>query len=884
MLGIHHLQTLRKLQNGLLGIYVLVWFGGCQSIRLPAIDPSGDSVFLTDQSTGLLIPETGVSGPSPWSCLPEPAFSQPPSIPACDIPGQPPYMVRGTRDCGPSCLDGCGLKDKRHGKYQDPIKNGTLRVDPDRTVARVGTEVVLRAGLCGLDGYLVTKQPIEWTVSQESAGHIVSVGDASSSLTSFLPTSFYGNNTRKYSGNYAVGKTSTTRERITRGTKNVQDDFDLAKGENWLSVTSPEAGVSHITVWAPNATNWDQRRKTVTINWVDAQWQFAEPVVVASGRPATLVTRVRRQSGAGAESMKVRYEIEDDRAEFVGGGYVREVLVDTRGDATVELIQSGAQGGAVRVNMTLIRPPTSSSDLPDMILAKDVTTVTWAAPALQLRFTAGPSVTGQEDVAIYRFEVSNPGQSPITNAIVEVDPIPDGMQLVNAQPSPTASDPRRATWNIGDIDPSQVVKFELELRAPNNNTGVNLCATVRCDEGLTDRECYQTKIFTSHLKLDVESEPSVIQGDVYELRINVTNTGPSALTGVRIEARFTEGLAHKFDENRELAVESLTPNEGRIEPRQTVTLPIRFDAAVLGQQCVTVDVVDSTRDHNATINRCVQVQTPAAPPANARVRINVQGPPQLIVGEEDFYTIVVTNSSNVPLTQVEVFQEVSQELALVSSQPDATTVRPGMFGWSIGQLGAGKSAKIETRISANAASPGAKVDVSVRTAEGREDHASMETRIVASQVRPEVQPEDPPGGNANAGAGAGADDGATAPSGLHVKIDRLAVNEEVGQPIVFIVRLANRGNLADRDVELKVTLPESVVVARLPASAGRARNGIIRFDPIRTLRAGEKNVEYRIEVRPRVAGNLTIKAEVSSWRTPSPIEDTQTVTVLNRAP
>jgi hypothetical protein len=117
-----------------------------------------------------------------------------------------------------------------------------------------------------------------------------------------------------------------------------------------------------------------------------------------------------------------------------------------------------------------------------------------------------------------------------------------------------------------------------------------------------------------------------------------------------------------------------------------------------------------------------------------------------------------------------------------------------------------------------------------------------------------------------------------------VKIDRLAVNEEVGQLIVFIVRLANRGNLADRDVELKVTLPESVVVARLPASAGRARNGIIRFDPIRTLRAGEKNIEYRIEVRPRVAGNLTIKAEVSSWRTPSSIEDTQTVTVLNRAP
>ena len=872
----------QQIQYGVLGVFLLVWVGGCQSIRLPAIDPSGDSVFLTDRSTGLLIPETGVAAPTNWPFLPDPAFSQPPSIPACDIPGQPPYIIQGTRDpCGvQSCLDGCAIKKKLHNTYQDPIKNGTLRVDPDQTVARVGTEVVLRAGLCGLDGYLVTKQPIEWTMSQESRGHIVSVGNATSSLTSFLPSSFYGNDARKYSGNYAVGKTTTTRKTITRGTKTVEDDFDLAKGENWLSVTSPEAGVSHITVWAPNATNWDQRRKTVTINWVDAEWQFPKPVVAAAGRPATLVTRVRRQSGAGAESMKVRYEIEDDRAEFIDGGYVREVLVDAKGDATVQLVQTGEQGGSVRVNMTLIRPPTSSSDLPDMILAKEVTTVTWAAPALQLRFTAGPSVVGQEDTAIYRFEVSNPGHSPLTNAIVDLR-IPAGMRFVNAKPTPTGIGTTSLRWKLGNIAPEEVVKVELELSAPIDNVGVNVCADVQCDEGLSDNDCYTTRVFSSHLKLELDSEPSVVQGDIFEMQIRVTNTGPTEMTGVRIIANYAAGLSHKFDQAnpRKLAVESLTPGDGRIAPRETVTMALRFDTPVLGQQCITIEARDGSQDHNDTINRCVQVQPPSAPPADARVSVQfLQGPNQLIVGEKDFYTIEVTNPANVPLTQLDVILELPQELSLESSRPDAAG-GPGEFTWQIPRLEGGKSVTIETRIAAIAASPGARMDVSVRTAEGREDHDAKETRIVAAQVQPDRQPDNPPNVNR-----ADRDGDNVSATGLRVKIDSLAVNEEVGQPIVFIVRITNEGNLADRDVELKVTLPESVVVAKLPASAGRPRNGIIRFEPIRTLRAGEKNIEYRIEVRPRVQGKLTIKAEVTSWRVSDPIEDIQDVMVLDRAP
>jgi hypothetical protein len=48
------------------------------------------------------------------------------------------------------------------------------------------------------------------------------------------------------------------------------------------------------------------------------------------------------------------------------------------------------------------------------------------------------------------------------------------------------------------------------------------------------------------------------------------------------------------------------------------------------------------------------------------------------------------------------------------------------------------------------------------------------------------------------------------------------------------------------------------------------------------LRAGEKNVEFRIEVRPKVPGELKIEAAVTSWRQKKPLVANQTVSVINR--
>ena len=108
----------------LLGGLLLLLVSGCQTIRLPAIDPSGESVLLRDRSTTLVLPE--IAQFDRWSCLPKPAFTKPSAVPPCAINPSPGGYVLPTGDC----YNGCPINNRLKNRYEDPIKNGTLYVDP----------------------------------------------------------------------------------------------------------------------------------------------------------------------------------------------------------------------------------------------------------------------------------------------------------------------------------------------------------------------------------------------------------------------------------------------------------------------------------------------------------------------------------------------------------------------------------------------------------------------------------------------------------------------------------------------------------------------------------------------------------------------------------
>ena len=98
---------------------------GCSSVPSSGIDPSGEQVFAAP--------------PAPADCYPP---------------------------------------DERY--YEEPMgqlpwDDVAVDLTPRETVAPVGSEVVLVAGVCGADGYLRTNRRLEWSLSPGGVGHFVAV-------------------------------------------------------------------------------------------------------------------------------------------------------------------------------------------------------------------------------------------------------------------------------------------------------------------------------------------------------------------------------------------------------------------------------------------------------------------------------------------------------------------------------------------------------------------------------------------------------------------------------------------------------------------------------------------------------------------------------------
>ena len=218
--------------------------GGCAG--LPRIDPSGNRLFVfPDRQTTVATPGIGAVQAPP--VLTDPVFPQPALQPNASVGSTQPVV-------GP----GIAVAEDR------------LSITPDRILAPVGTEVILRAGICAREGFLLTDQKVEWLVAREGAGELVRLGGRGCCRDPLLPW----NKPKKVDNQYGIGYTARWPLQITRGTANPADDVQIEPGHAWASLTSPVEGISRVTAMAPSVINWSGRRATATIYWIDAQWVF----------------------------------------------------------------------------------------------------------------------------------------------------------------------------------------------------------------------------------------------------------------------------------------------------------------------------------------------------------------------------------------------------------------------------------------------------------------------------------------------------------------------------------------------------------------------------------------------------------------------------------
>ncbi|HEY5314776.1 MAG TPA: hypothetical protein VIK18_19735, partial [Pirellulales bacterium] len=252
---------------------ILLPVGGCANCRIPRIDPTGEHVFICPKSQ----PATPVATAPP--VLAAPPVQAAPLVQAA--PACPPPMAKPP--CGaPRPVQAAPVANRSFKMEPDPWghKRYYARVDlsPRQIIAPVGTEVVVTAGVCGPDGYLYANERVEWQIAPGTVGQFLGLGRPAGFdwlLGSSRP--------EKVSNTYVVGTTSSKNLTLNRGTPGRMDDVSVVKGQSWVTVSSPLEGVSRVTAFVPNVFAWDQRQKTSTIYWVDAEWVLPPPSINPAG-------------------------------------------------------------------------------------------------------------------------------------------------------------------------------------------------------------------------------------------------------------------------------------------------------------------------------------------------------------------------------------------------------------------------------------------------------------------------------------------------------------------------------------------------------------------------------------------------------------------------
>jgi uncharacterized repeat protein (TIGR01451 family) len=741
---------------------------------------------------------------------------------------------------------------------------------PGRVVAPVGSEVIVVSGICGEGGNYVMRQPLEWLLAPDSVGHIVQVGN---NKHCFLTDWLRYSESVKIDNEYAKNITRTRRDTLTRGNKNPNDDVVLGKGQSWVSVMSPTEGASHVTVLAPTESNWDHRRQTATIYWVDAQWTLPPPSLVRidERKPAVLTTHLERSQNIGPiEGWLVRYEVLDGPPAVFGNEQrTIEVPSDINGNATALLTPQTSETGITQIGVQIIRPASKSGEYPRMIVGQGLTSATWSSPGLVVR-SFGPSTAEADQPVQYRVEVKNTGDVPAEDVLLTYK-IPDGCTIVSVNPPPQQYG-NRLEWRLGTLQPKQaesVIDLTLTMRLPYEYNHCFNAVSMRGNTPVGELQansCFRTLVNRSALQINMTGPPTAPVGSEVKFLATITNTSSLDATNVSVKDTFVDGLQHISGTPSPITI----PNIGTLAPGQQTNVTLTFIVTKPGSLCHRLEVM-AEGGVQASAQGCVVASAGQAVP---RLDVKMTGPDTLKQGEEGTYVIEVKNNSTIPLTNLRVTNRYSASLKPTAASRGWLGA-PGEIYWEWIELAPGDAVTFEMVGEARRADPNA-VSVAIVTAEpGVTQQTQKQTRII-----------DALGGVGPAPPGPLGPGGGNAPgvprNGLKLEVNDTEDPIEVGRVTTYQISISNQLQVDDENVALSFELPPGLAYEKLNSRTPldvKMQGKEYVVSPIAGLRGGESFHPIELRVRAEKPGHYELKVKVRSRRQTEPIIEMESTDV-----
>ncbi len=750
---------------------------------------------------------------------------------------------------------------------------GRVTITPAELVAPVCSEVVLVASVCD-EGYLMANQQVSWALTPESVGHFLNVGNTGSFGWLISPFSL----PRQISARQAVTATTAEDYSVPAG-PGCASGVCVRRGQAWLSVTSPQEGVSYVSACCPDLPGGSARQQTAAIYWIDGQWTFPPPSIQPLGASQTLATTVARATnGSPIAGWIVRYEVVSGPDAGFGPQRERAIEVSTNelGQAMVDLTELDPTPGTNEIRIEVLYPQAGKR----LVVGRGSVQHTWTSSlALTIQ---GPPRVDLGRTAEYVLEVNNPANQGATNVAVAM-PIPPGFRFVSSDP-PAEQVGNQLQWQYAQLAAgdrrSLAVRFALERPGTHQ-----VCATLVASGDVQFQQCVTTTVpgitgpgtpgpgpntppatnppggpnttpsnttppnttlpTAPRVNVAIEAPATVELGKTVDFNLVFTNLGNTPATGLLITDAFDAGLKHAVAES------PIERDLDTLAPGQTRSVKVTFTATQAGRQCNRV-VLTGAGNLRQEATRCVEVTR--ATPMRPQISLRKTGPATKEVGQDAEFAVEVRNTGDAPLTGLVITDRYGPELRPVfATENYKLQIQNGYtLTWNVDRLPVGEAIQLRIVCRCESASSRACGRAEVATREGVQsaEESCLAVRAPTSMLTVSV-------------------------INLHNPVD-------VGQDVPFEIHITNSGATSATHISVEAFVPPEMTPKRVGTS-GPSRNfdidgRAIRYSPFPELQPGQ-SITYRVMARADRPGEVKLSVRVSGDQLTQPLENSTTTKI-----
>lgn len=597
-------QKVRQLLLFIFLFFTIVVLSGCRVTT--QIDPTGE-YFFRDASS------------APVRTCPPPSNNACSTCQSCPEPQRNPTTWLGSSRDPNSTIP----------KNTKPLLSSSrditeLILGPTDPVARVGTYVVMVAGVKDRGGNYRKNKQIEWTIDCSSPGGFIDV-DRRDWCDIFVGE---WDPPRIESPQHAFTSTSRKPLRLTKGTPTPLDDVIIHEGQTWTAISSPCEGTTKLTAVALDSNDWQSRLRAANIHWIDA-WPVLPPSKIAQNysQPLKLQSSVFRSNGSAALGCIAVYEILDGaedveftvNSENAGSEKITQIVVPVgnNGIAEAQLVKKSPSAGQTKIRTTLIRDNVDGKFTVPIRLAQGETIIEWGEAGLLIS-QSGPAIVSGGMEAAYRITVRNVNSEKL-NEIVVTNTTPESFEYQRSMPVGRVLDAfvtnsdgtksQKIQWTVPGLDPGQYQTFDVFYR-PQKDGDYSLVSTAQSGSALAE-DVFKTRILSSsgalsqtpapsatptplpgnnaainaELDIQIVCQDTAAVGNSIVVHVYIKNIGSETLMNLIPSISHSQGLCSSFGANPV----HLRPIAS-IEPGYLHNFSLQFTANSPGRQTINLEL------------------------------------------------------------------------------------------------------------------------------------------------------------------------------------------------------------------------------------------------------------------------------------------------------